>query len=52
MLIPLIGNSQRFVIGGESRQSNGRQLLTMGDGEYMQAQYKGREYYISLAYGL
>ena len=51
ILIPLIGISQSFSLGGESRQSNGRQLLTIGDGEYTQAQYKGREYYISLAYG-
>ena len=51
ILIPLIGFSQRFAVGGESQQSNGRQLLTIGNGEYVQAQYKSREYHISLAYG-
>ena len=51
IVIPLIGLSQKLSIGGGSQQSNGKQLLTMGNGEYAQAQYKSREYYISLAYG-
>ena len=50
-VIPLIGLSQKLSIGGGSQQSNGKQLLTMGNGEYAQVQYKGREYYISVAYG-
>ena len=33
IVIPLIGLSQKLSIG-ESQQSNGKQLLTMGNGEY------------------
>ena len=51
MLIPILGLSQKFVISGGSQQSNGKQLLTMGNGEYVQAQYQGRDNSITLAYG-
>ena len=50
LLIPIVSSSQSLSISGNSEQSNGKDLLTVGNGEYELAKYQGRESSVSLLY--
>lgn len=49
LFLPLINFSQNINIGGSSSQSNGKQLLSSGIGNYVESHYKARQTNIDLS---